>query len=292
MNSPSDFGFVYVATGTAYLAEAFHSANTLRLHHPGSPICLITDHPSSELGPFTEIRRPVAPVSHSPIDKLLALEAPYARIVFLDTDTHVLGDLSPIFATLDRFDFALVQDVNRGWNYTLPGLPETFAEFNTGVVAFRRTEAVSAFFREWRENFLRLRDTLAAQGQPPAADQPAFRYTLYHSTLRVAPLPNEFHFLSDYPNATMWKVRLLHGRGDYDRAAHQINASPGLRSYLPELGAFPAHSGRRRLLIDLLRFNFRALRVLILGAVDPETRHPWKWWQENRSRPPGKSSHP
>ncbi len=278
--------FVYVATGTAYLGEALRSATTLRALHPQHAIWLVTDHPPSDPGPFTAIHRPAGPVEHGPIDKLLAFEIPAERIVFLDTDTHVLGDLRPIFELLDRFDFALVQDVNRGWNYTLDGLAPAFTEFNTGVVAFRKSAAMATFFADWRANFVRLRPTLEAQGQPSAADQPAFRYTLYRSALRVAPLPNEYHFLCDYPNSTMWQVRLLHGRSDYRRVAAQINAAPGLRSYVPDLGVPPSFAGRLRLLRGLIRFNLRALAVLLRGGENVVENHPRKWWLAPRPPPP------
>jgi hypothetical protein len=278
MSATPTCGFVYVATGSAYLAEARHSASTLRALHPEASICLITDHPPESPGPFSAIRTPTGPVEHKPIDKLLAFEAPYERIVFLDTDTHVLGDLSPVLEVLDRFDFALVPDVNRGWNYDLPGLPRTFAEFNTGLVAFRKTDSTAAFFRDWRTNFERFRSELARQGQPPAADQPTFRYTLYHSALRVAPLPNEFHFLCDYPNATMWDVRLLHGRSDYGRVSRQLNSVRGLRTFQPELGAFPAYAGRQQLLRSLFRILLRGLVLCLRGSRSVVSKHPWKWW--------------
>ena len=266
-------GFAYVATGAAYLPEALHSAATLRRQHPEIPICLITDCPPAELGPFTEIHRPVGPVAHKPIDKLLAYEAPYERIIFLDTDTHVVGDLSPVFRLLERFDLALLQDVNRGWNYELPDVPLAFSEFNTGVIAFRKSDGVAQFFRDWRANYQQLRAELNL-----ISDQPSFRRTIFLSPLRVAPLPSEFHFLGDYPNATLWKVRLIHGRGDYQRVEQQVNETLGLRAYVPELGIFPAYLGRRRLFSHLLRFCGRALRVLACGAESVTAKHPSNWW--------------
>lgn len=273
-------GFVYVATGEAYLAEARHSAETLRRQHPDIPICLITDCPPVAPGPFTEIRRPAGPVERKPIDKLLAYEAPYEHVIFLDTDTHIVGDLTPIFQVLECFDFALVQDVNRGWNYELPGLPLAFSEFNTGVVAFRKSVGMAQFFRDWRANCEKLRETLASQHQPPAADQPAFRLTLFHSSLRVAPLPSEFHFLGDYPNSTLWKVRLIHGRGNYERIERQVNESLGLRAYVPEIGVFPAYLGRRRLLAHMMRFLRRSAGLLLRGPQSVTAKHPSKWWLE------------
>lgn len=275
MSTTPSCGFVYVATGAAYLPEALQSAATLRRQHPEIPICLITDCPPPDLGPFTEIRRPAGPVEHKPIDKLLAYEAPYDRTIFLDTDTFVVDDLKPIFRVLDRFDFALVQDVNRGWNYELPDVPMAFSEFNTGVIAFRKSDGVAQFFRDWRTNYVQLRGELNLVN-----DQPSFRRTLFHSPLRVAPLPSEFHFLGDFPNSTLWKVRLIHARGDYQRIERQVNETLGLRAYAPELGVFPAYSGRKRLLRQLLRFLRRAARLLLRGPESVTAKHPSRWWLE------------
>ena len=284
MSTSPSCGFVYVATGAAYLPEALQSAATLRRQHPEIPICLITDCPPPELGPFTEIRRPASPVAHKPIDKLLAYEAPYERVIFLDTDTHVVDDLSPVFRVLERFDLALLQDVNRGWNYELPDVPLAFSEFNTGVIAFRRSDAVAQFFRDWRANYLRLRAELNLVN-----DQPSFRCTLFHSPLRVAPLPNEFHFLGDFPNSTLWKVRLIHGRGDYARIERQVNEHLGLRAYVPELGVLPAYAGRKRLLTHLIRLLGRAVRLLMAGAQNVTAGHPSKWWLEEGKPAPDKT---
>jgi hypothetical protein len=273
-------GFVYVATGTAYLPEAFKSAESLRRHHPNVPVCLITDNPPAESGPFTEIRRPVGVVRHSPVDKVLAYEAPYDRAVFLDTDTFVLDDLTPIFQVLDTFDLALLQDVNRGWNYELPDVPLTFSEFNTGVIAFRKSPQVASFFKAWSEEYDRLR---AANGM--INDQPAFRRTLFHSDLRVAPLPSEFHFLGDFPNSTLWKVRLIHARGDYSRIAKEANEFLGLRAYVPELGVMPAFQGKKRFLQFLVRFLLRGLALVVRGPESVTAKHPSKWWSEEGKQP-------
>lgn len=268
-------GFVYVATGTAYLPEAFKSAESLRRHHPDAAICLITDHPPADPGPFTEIRRPAGRVRHSPMDKMLVYEAPYDRAVFLDTDTFVLDDLTPIFQVLDTFDLALLQDVNRGWNYELPDVPLSFSEFNTGVIAFRKSLGVESFFGKWSGEYDRLRSERGMVN-----DQPAFRRTLFHSDLRVAPLPSEFHFLGDFPNSTLWKVRLIHARGDYSRIAKQANEFLGLRAYVPELGVMPSFQGKTRFLHFLSRFLLRGLALVLRGPESVTAKHPSKWWRE------------
>jgi len=266
-------GFVYVATGPAYLGEAFRSAASLRVHHPDVPVWLVTDHPPAERGPFTEIRRPEGTVRHTPMDKALACEVPCERLVFLDTDTHITDDLTPLFRMLDRFDLALLQDVNRGWNYELPEVPLCFSEFNTGVMAFRNSVAVRGFFADWSRAYDELRVSAGFTN-----DQPAFRRTLYWSDLRVAPLPSEFHFLGDMPNCTLWKARLIHGRGETSRVAAQVNEELGLRAYVPGIGVLGNFAGRRKLLRDAWRLLRRIAGLLWRGPDDFLSRHPSPWW--------------
>jgi hypothetical protein len=272
-------GFVYVATGTGYLDEARHSATSLRQHHPETPICLVTDQRVSVAPPFDHVVV-VTGAEHKPIDKLLALHCPFVRAVFLDTDTRVFGDLTPLFAVLDEFDLAALQDVNRGWNYELPGVPACFSEFNTGVIAFRRTPAVVEFFQQWRDNHAAL-----ARDHGFVNDQPAFRQTLYRSSLRVAPLPSEFHFLANFPNALLWKVRLIHARGDLDRMAAQIDEQLGTRVFIPEVGVVGAYMGRKGWLRTSLRTAWRLLRLVLRPPADSAAANPRKWWRDENLKP-------
>jgi len=264
--------FVYVATGEAYVAEAMRSAESLRRWHAEARIVLVTDVPPGTSTPFDDVCLPSGPIEHTPIDKVLACEVPAERIVFLDTDTFVLDDLSPIFDLLDRFDLAVLQDVNRGWNYQLPGVPLTFSEFNTGVIGVRKSPEMETFFRDWRAEYERLRK---APGF--VSDQPSFRSALYRSGLRVAPLPSEFHFLANYPNAALWNVRLIHGRGDYAQMAALANETLGLRAYVPGLGVMTRFQGKGRLCRELARWGGRAMKMLLGGAGDLLPKHPTNW---------------
>ncbi len=279
----STAGFVYVATGTGYLEEAMRSAESVRRHHPQRPICLITDQPMASGGPFTEVMRPKGEVEHKPIDKLLALEAPYEHCVFLDTDTYALDDLTPVFALLDHFEIAAHQDVNRGWNYTLPDVPLAFSEFNTGVLAFRNAPAVHELFRDWRRHYHELHATLGLIN-----DQPSFRRALFHSRLRIAPLPSEFHFLGNFPNYALWNVRLIHARGDYEQIAHDVNRTLGGRAYIPNVGVVPAFAGRKAWLRLTLKVFFRMARLLVRPPADSAAANPRRWWLEER--PPASKS--
>lgn len=275
ISSKMDAGFVYVATGSGYLEEARRSAESLRRCNPGFPVCLVTDEPLSGAGEPFDLVVHCAGARHKPIDKLFAFDCPFERAVFLDSDTRVFGDLSPLFSLLERFDLALHQDVNRGWHYEMPDVPVAFTEFNTGVIAFRRSEATAAFFADWRKNY---EDLNRVHGI--VNDQPAFRKTLYHSSLRIAPLPSEFHFLGNFPNYLSWKVRVIHGRGDLDRMARQIDETIGGRVYVPDVGVVGAFRGRANWLKTSLLTSWRMLRLLFRPPGDRSAENPRKWWVE------------
>lgn len=273
-------GFVYVATGTGYVEEAVTSARSLRRHHRDLPICLITDREDVPAGVFDDVlvRQDVA---RKPIDKLHAWSCPYDRAIFLDSDTQVFGDLSPLFSLLDRFDLAVLHDVNRGWHYQLPGVPESFTEFNTGVIAFRRTPAMAGFFQLWQ----RLHAGLAAR-EGFVNDQPAFRQALYESDVRVAPIPSEFHFLGSFPNAVFWKVRLVHTRGDLAAIHRRVDEVLGGRAYIPHVGVVPPFAGRFAWLRVTLRTFGRMLRLVFAPPSDTADANPRQWWLEEKSRKP------
>jgi hypothetical protein len=265
-------GFVYVATGDGYVAEARRSAASLRRHHAGAKILLMTDRAPVEAAPFDEIVLLPA-VERDPGDKIGMVAAPFDEIVFLDTDTFVCGPIDDLFALLETHDLAVLQENNRGWNYELPGVPRSYPEFNTGVIAFRRTPAVQAFFAEWRTAFVTLR---AAKGEK--SDQPSFRGTLFRSPLRVAVLPSEYHFLANFPNYIMWDARLLHGRGDLPAIARDVNAELGARAYVPHLGVLRGYLGRAAWARTLARVGWRLLHRIVRPPADASRASPGRWW--------------
>jgi hypothetical protein len=271
-------GFVYVATGARYVAEARVSAASLRAAMPDAQIALITNLPSEESpGLYTTVLLRTE-VQCRPIDKLLAWEAPFERCVFLDTDTYVSGDLSDLFGLLENFDLAAAPETLRGLHYSLPGVPAAFAEFNTGVLAFRRNVVVEAFFKSWWEDYQRLH---ASHGF--VADQPAFRWTAFRSPVRLAPLPSEYHFIALTPNYTMWQVRLLHGRGELAALARELNARLGARAYVPGLGPIAAFQGRKHWIRQLARLLTRGLAIL-LGSTRWLAPAPPAHWTEEEQR--------
>lgn len=257
-------GFVYVATGPAYVAEAVASACSLREQIPDAAIALVTDAVPSPAATHVfnhVIIRPGA--LRQPIDKLLCWDAPFERCVFLDTDTLIGGDISDMFQILDGFDLAAAPETLRGWHYQLPGIPASFPEFNTGVIAFRRNDRTARFFAEWKRQFEVLSDR-----EGFVSDQPAFRSAAFFSEARLAPLPSEYHFIAGTPNYTMWRVLLLHGRGDLRGILASLNARLGPRVFLPRWGIVQGFAGRKTWLQQGLRLLWTGLRLLVTRRAD------------------------
>lgn len=238
MSSCQTTGFVYVATGEKYRREAAASAASLRAATPGARVCLVTDKVE---GPafWDDVVLHEQPV-FSFRDKMAMRLCPYERFVFLDTDTLIIGDLSEVFQMLERFDFAGHQ-LFEGHDCPLPGIPDAFPEFNTGVLGFRRSPAVERFFDQWAANF----DAFFAQNRDGqyhysnVSDQKSLRKSIWDSGLSVGVLGPEYNFVPHHVNFACAPVRVLHTRGEAARASlrARINVALGNRAYIPRLDA-------------------------------------------------------
>ena len=185
--------FVYVATGEKYLREAAQSALSCRRCVPGCRTILVTPDASPPDG-FDEVVAFGSGIRDPFELKIAGIEAvSFPRFVFLDTDTYLLGDISDIDDLLDRFDLAAAQAPSSPpiqhlaeSAVFLENAPACFPEFNTGVIAFRRSADVGRMLAAW----LALHKQHARQQPPPRTqDQASFREVVFTSGLRVARPP-------------------------------------------------------------------------------------------------------
>jgi hypothetical protein len=119
-------GFCYVASTSGYLDEAMHSLASLRIHMAYIPVAVVTTRElfRSEALVTDWIELPGG--RSGPIIKTAARLAPYDRVIFLDTDTYVSGDLLDLFNILDAFDLVVAPDVTRGYDYETRNIPRAF----------------------------------------------------------------------------------------------------------------------------------------------------------------------
>ena len=129
-------------------------------------------------------------LGHHP--KLHAMpETRFEQTLFLDADLFVLANIEDVFFLLDRFDIAMAHTPSRSsrnardtWRREFTN---AYPQFNSGVMAYRRTEPVLALLRNWGDMVL----TSNAK-----KDQPCLRELLWESDLRVATLPLEFNLMN------------------------------------------------------------------------------------------------
>lgn len=158
-------GVVYVAYGTRARKEATESIRSLRLIHD-YPVMVISDEelPSAKTLIFDDggARGRWAKVN---LYKL----SPFEDTLYLDADTRVLGDLAFGFYLLNLgADLVIVASRPQGIDalkhlsteerqYTLAKLTHFPLQLNTGVMFWRRNDAVGALFEAWQEEWLRFR---------------------------------------------------------------------------------------------------------------------------------------
>lgn len=228
-------GFIYVATGVSYVEEAVKSACSFKAAMPATPICLFTDQP--EIGRrhdcFDEIREITEP-EFGPNDKFNGLKnSPFDHTVFLDTDTWCLDQVDELFRLLERFEFAAAHAPVRAMNMVPAGVPRTFPELNTGVLAFRRCPPVTELFERWQSDYLDFRKRREIK-----RDQLSFRKALYFSSVNLTILPPEYNLRTvfSYFVGGMAPVKIVHARGKELKQALKIvengNATMSIYPYV------------------------------------------------------------
>ena len=198
-----DTGVYYIATGDHFVREAAISAQSVRDTMPDVPIAIATDvEPEFDFDHVIDIPDP----KHGFVDQINNLHrSPFDQTIHFDTDIYVGSDVSDLFELLNQFDIAVAHNHNREV-YDPPGVPDSFPEYNTGVVAYQNDSDLRDFTRAWKENY----ESLVREDN--TQNQPSFRKTLYESDLRIATLPPEYNCMVRYPGHVRNEVKIAHSR--------------------------------------------------------------------------------
>jgi hypothetical protein len=231
-------GVVYSGTGKFYVAEAIRSAGSSLRHNP-IPHVLFADGETQGIPGLTVAR--FEPSGNPYIDKIANMRrSPFERTLYLDSDTYVVQEIVHVLALLDNYDLAVAfAPAYRGLED--PGVPKAFHEFNTGVLAWRRSDRTAAFLASWEETYAAWLGDEPFPGASKAsrsrrADQPAFRHCAWEHGLSVFVLSPEYNFRLGYPVTVIDRVRVIHGdHRDPQELAARINQREGVRSWPPPL---------------------------------------------------------
>ncbi len=229
-------GVYYIATGSEFVKEAELSAQSVRRAMPEIPIAIATDiKPGFDFDHVIKINRP----KHGFVDQITNLcRSPFDKTLQFDTDIYVNSDVSELFRLLEQFDIASAHNHNREV-YNPPNVPDSFPEYNTGVVLYRNDNKMKAFAETWKKNYNELKIKNNTQNQP------SFRKTLFESDLRVATLTPEYNCMIRYPGHVRNEVKISHSRLldiqtpgsniilDSKKATQKINGYHGHRLFMP-----------------------------------------------------------
>jgi hypothetical protein len=240
MLDPVERGFLYAATGERWVRESVASATRLKRVHPDLPAIVFTDVPEvAAAGPFDDvITLPERTWVRTEAKVWAVGRSPFERTVYLDTDTHVYGDVSDLFTVLDRFDFAAVPvetRLSRSPAHADPAdIPDAFLSMNGGVLAYTRNDRTRELLELWWDLYQADKATAANA----VLDQPSLRVALWRSRVQLLHLPPELNMRTiryrAIPVTAVGPVRVIHGRPrDVDALERRWNASTGSRLLTP-----------------------------------------------------------
>jgi hypothetical protein len=266
-------GVVYIAFGATYRNEAKAALASLLRNSPGLSTAVITDEPWKEMPqPGLFVQRP--PETSLRCKPLYLFEAsPFDHTLFLDTDTFVARPLHLVFGLLRHYDLGVLFEGPRLGKP--PGL-EYHSQANTGVILFKRNDAVREMVRGWLEEYDRTlqaaKPVLSGTGMN---DQESFCVALARSRVRSVHLPEFMNFVLWHVSKTYNPPVIFHGRfrhrevldDEISRGWEDDVEDRRVRTWLPHIeGVLPgAGVGRRdpllRVAITFRRWLNRSARA-------------------------------
>lgn len=206
----TSYGVIFVAYGRPAIEQFRIARKNLDRVHPKWPVAVVCEEPVPRrrgMGPYESIVYHSDHVGARDAKLMVDVLAPWDYVLYMDADTRVRYDISPIWYILeDGWDIVAVptgqvtrlgfaQHIWRSKEGTfLPGLEERnytveacggwpVAGIQGGVIGFHKTEPVHRFFHEWRTEWEKYRDQ----------DQPAASRALMKAPVRWFPLGQGFN---------------------------------------------------------------------------------------------------
>ena len=231
--------------GCPFIRDAREAIRTVRHVDSKRPIAIVTDggvHSASLLKATRADIVKIVPAEVAAaageawttkdmrVRKLLAYEqSPFERTVFLDGDTRVLSDrVAMLFKTLNVFELAAAFECCRiDWSDSKrPYDKSDFFlgwEMQTGVMAYKRTPRVSAF---WAAAVSEYSNRAAFWEHRSSGEQGATTLALARTDVRFMPLPPAFNArpYTLYMHLNVFGVAVYHGH-DLPKSLEGRNAS-------------------------------------------------------------------
>jgi len=175
-------GILYMCFGARAAAEIRKSVKSLHSVGLNIPICVVGDTPVrgaqfiewTGQSPFDASQRENFQFRAGRIKPFLPELTPFERTLYIDADTEFMSDILEGFKMLSEVDMALAEELlsigqlynkpRAGWEINILERDATIEELggdpntrflNSGVIFFRKSEAVLKLFTRWAEQWLR-----------------------------------------------------------------------------------------------------------------------------------------
>lgn len=229
-------GYLYIASGEKYLAEAQFSVKSLKQTNPSAHATLITDR-DFESTDFDVVKKIDADPAGNDWKKGLMFrlhglqESPYEKTFYVDTDTFFCDSCDELFDLLAYYDLLLCPAPIGARLPTKNGSPiEGYYSYNAGVLVFNKNELVSALLVRWQQVF-------EEKFEEYAGSQPALMEAFLYIPIKTYALQSIYNFRIPFiVSANRAKVKIIHGRHkDLPLIAHKLNADISNRVWIPAL---------------------------------------------------------
>lgn len=220
---------VYIAYGRQYIKEVKRSLASVNGQYP----CIVCTLRGKEIDGAIPFKIPRRKTKHWFLDRCFYFIYVFwstldcDRLLFLDTDTFVCGDISAYFDALDRYDIVSTQAISQQTKQ-LDDVPPWFPEIHCGAFAIRRNRNVHELLNRWFDIY---KKRPAFYGN----DQPPMRQALWEMPeIRVGLLPVEYCFRYRWGGLLSRQVAMLHGKEHgtpYEEVVRLVNAQSGLRVF-------------------------------------------------------------
>ncbi|WP_016953448.1 glycosyltransferase [Anabaena sp. PCC 7108] len=238
MKSPR--GFITILTGLYSFQDCIHFLASVRKFHQ-EPIIILIDRVPIILYPlltaFKNVILKPAPAHENTVlssrhAKIALYEASeFEQTIYLDSDICLLSDINDVFDSLQEYDFLITEDVQpditkatnllRGnqqellphvlsilQSIGLPLQPESI-QYNSGIIAFRKTEKIKLFFDEFKQYFEIIKNN---QDKLLLKDQGAFASAIASTKPKIKTLPPTYNYMSKWQGSYQidTQIKVLH----------------------------------------------------------------------------------
>lgn len=267
-----------VGYGLEYLIMGLNALRSVRQTNPELRTRLVTNVPIPR-GPFEAWVDDVVfrdePSDQNRLVKTSALDfATSERVLYLDADVEVVGDLSPAWILLERFDVLLQAHpvpVHKPFELT-PGVPgAVFPYFSGGMLFMRNEHPAREFLANWRSRLIE---------SGLNRDQPALARTVYDlPETRLLVLNSIWQLDVQHLDVLMMRDPLFQRSGNRPMIVHHHDAHRD-RAYaarLSEMVELAASAAPRAMTTseEFIRVREKLRRASSALYANRLTRHPY-----------------